>query len=40
MNDAATCLLFKFRSGTHGSNEELGIGTGEGRARKSVCCVG
>ena len=38
LSDAGTRLLFKFRSGTHGLNEELGIG--EGRVRKSVCCVG
>ena len=36
LSDAGTRLLFKFRSGTHGLNEELG----EGRVRKSVCCVG
>ena len=37
--DVGTRLLFKFRSGTHGLNEELGRHR-EGRARKSVCCVG
>ena len=36
LSDAGTRLLFKFRSGTHGLNE----GIGEGRVRKSVCCVG
>ena len=40
LNNAVTRLLFKFRSGTHGLNEELGIGTGKGRARTSLCCVG
>ena len=36
LSDAGTRLLFKFRSGTHGLNEELG----RHRGRKSVCCVG
>ena len=39
LSDAGTRLLFKFRSGTHGLNEELGRHRG-GRVRKSVCCVG
>ena len=36
LSDAGTRLLFKFRSGTHGLNEELG----RHRGRESVCCVG
>ena len=35
VGDAGTRLLFKFRSGTHGLNEELG----RHRAGRSVCCV-
>ena len=35
MSDAGTRLLFKFRSGTHGLNEELGVE----KEGKSVCCV-
>ena len=36
LSDAGTRLLFKFRSGTHGLNEELG----RHRGRESVCCAG
>ena len=36
LSDAGTRLLFKFRSGTHGLNEELG----RHRGRESVCYVG
>ena len=36
LSDAGTRLLFKFRSGTHGLNEELG----RHRGREGVCCVG
>ena len=32
ISDARTRLLFKFRSGTHGVNEELGIGIRKGMA--------
>ena len=32
-------LLFKFRSGTHGLNEELGR-HGGGKVRRNVLCVG
>ena len=39
VSDAGTRLLFKFRSGTHGLNEELGIGIGEGMAGLSVFYV-
>ena len=35
VGDAGTRLLFKFRSGTHGLNEELG----RGREGKSECVV-
>ena len=35
MSDAGTRLLFKFRSGTHGLNEELG----RHRGREYVLCV-
>ena len=35
VGDAGTRLLFKFRSGTHGLNEELG----RHKAGRSVCCV-
>ena len=38
LSDAGTRLLSKFRSGTHGLNEELGRHR-EGRARESVCIV-
>ena len=36
MNDAGTRLLFKFRSRTHGLNEELG--KLRGRERKCTLC--
>ena len=39
LSDAGTRLLCKFRSGTHGLNEELGRHRGR-EGRKSVCCVG
>ena len=42
MADAGSRLLFKFRSGTHGLNEELGylgIGIEVGKVIKNVCCV-
>ena len=35
--DAGSRLLFKFRSGTHGLNEELG--RHRGREGRSACCV-
>ena len=35
VGDAGTRLLFKFRSGTHGLNEELGRHSG----REGSCCV-
>ena len=35
MDDAGT----RFWSGTHGLNEEVYIGTGEGWVTKSVCCL-
>ena len=38
VGDAGTRLLFKFRSGTHGLNEELGRHRGR-EGKKSVCCV-
>ena len=38
--DAGSRLLFKFRSGTHGLNEELGIGIEGGKVRRNVPCVG
>ena len=38
VGDAGTRLLFKFRSGTHGLNEELGRHRGR-EAGRSVCCV-
>ena len=38
VGDAGTRLLFKFRSGTHGLNEEL-VGIEEEKAGRSVCCV-
>ena len=37
MSDAGTRLLFKFRSGTHGINEELG--RHRGREGKSECTL-
>ena len=37
--DAGNKLLFKFRLGTHGLNEELGIGIGGGKVRRNVLCV-
>ena len=37
MNDAGTRLLFKFRSGTHGLNDELG--RHRGREGKKECVV-
>ena len=41
LSDAGTRLLFKFRSGTHGLKlMKSWVGIGEGRVRKSVCCVG
>ena len=39
MADAGSRLLFKFRSGTHGLNEELGIVIEVGKVIKNVCCV-
>ena len=36
--DAGSRLLFKFRSGTHGLNEELGRHRG-GKVRRNVLCV-
>ena len=45
--DAGSRLLFKFRSGTHGLNEELGrhrgrnsVGIEGGKVRRNVPCVG
>ena len=38
VSDAGTRLLFNFRSGMHGLNEELGRHR-EGKEGKSVCCV-
>ena len=38
VNDAGTRLLFEFRSGTHGLNDQL-VGIGGGMARQSVLCV-
>ena len=38
--DAGSRLLFKFRSGTHGLNEELGRHIGGGKVRRNVLCVG
>ena len=35
VGDAGTRVLFKFRSGTHGLNEELG----RHRGREGSCCV-
>ena len=35
VSDAGTRLLFKFRSGTHGVNEELGVG--EGKLECTLC---
>ena len=35
INDAGTRLLFKFRAGSDGLNEELGKG-----GQERVCCVG
>ena len=35
-SDAGTRLLFKFRSGTHGLNEQLGIGR-EGMSEYTLC---
>ena len=40
LSDAGTRLLFKFRSGTHGLNEELGRHRGREGKKESVCCVG
>ena len=38
MSDAGTRLLFKFRSGTHGLNEELGRHRGrEGKLECALC---
>ena len=37
--DAGSRLLFKFRLGTHGLNEELGRHRG-GKVRRNVLCVG
>ena len=39
MADAGSRLLFKFRSGTHGLNEELDRHRGIGKVIKNVCCV-
>ena len=39
MADARSRLLFKFWSGTHGLNEELGIGIEVGKVIKNVSCV-
>ena len=38
VSDAGTRLLFKFRSGTHGLNEELGIGH-RGRNSRTECVL-
>ena len=39
--DTVSKLLFKFRSGTHGLNEELGRHRGrEGKTEWNVPCVG
>ena len=39
--DAGSRLLFKFRSGTHGLNEELArVGIEGGKVRRNVPCVG
>ena len=38
VSDAGTRLFFKFRSGTHGLNEELGRHTGrEGKSECTLC---
>ena len=40
VSDAGTRLLFKFRSGTHGLNEELGRHRGrEGKLECTLSCV-
>ena len=38
MNDAGTRLLFKFRLGTHGLNEELGRHRGREGKKEGVFC--
>ena len=38
--DAGSKLFFKFRSATHGLNEELGSHRGGGKVRRNVPCVG
>ena len=38
--DAGSRLLFKFRSGTHGLNEELGRHRSGGKVKQNVPCVG
>ena len=38
--DAGSRLLFKFRSGMHGLNEELCRHIGRGKVRWNVLCVG
>ena len=38
LNDAGTRLLFKFRSGTHGLNEELGRHRGREGKKECVLC--
>ena len=40
MNDAGTRLLFKFRSGTHGLNEELGRQREREGKKECVLCGG
>ena len=37
VSDAGTRLLFKFRSGTHGLNEELGRHRGRGKLECTLC---
>ena len=38
LSDAGTRLLFKFRSGTHGLNEELGRHSGREGKKECVLC--
>ena len=41
VSDAGTSLLFKFRLGTHGLNEELGRHRGrEGKSECTLCGAG
>ena len=39
VSDAGTRLLFKFRSGTHGLNEEFKVGIEGEKVGHNVCCV-